>query len=88
MHLRLASCQAFRNNIGFRSPLPSETGIANLKRNLSLSESDGLEFPLKIRYQKGGGGVARRKQWAGGVEGENFLHGGAIKILETRGVKF
>ena len=31
-------------------------GGSNPKRNLSLSESDGIGFPLEIRYRRGGDG--------------------------------
>ena len=55
--------------------------ITNFKRNLSLSESDGLEFPLKIRYLGGGSG------W-GSVSGKIKSGEGAIKIREEGEVKF
>ena len=97
------SLQKENTQIYLDSEIHLLVGITNFKTNLSQSESDGLGFPLKIRYRekyglgRGKGGGARREEGGGKDkiieskgwgEGQNYLGGGAIKILETGGVKF
>ena len=54
--------------------------MALVMRNIRIL-TDGLEFPLKIRYLGGGSG------W-GSVSGKTKSGEGANKILEEGGVKF